>query len=167
MDVLSSTSQNAWQEWDAAHTRQPPKASGPILPVKNQCDVDVFPLNLDVLSPTSQNAWQEWDAEHTPRERAKCRSRLGAAHVFVIGSCAPDKVRRTFFARQFVTTRATGRHVALASAPRTCLLEVALPLRRADSSGLTHRFPPHGAGMAPSGSQKGPPVPSLPLLGLQ
>ena len=65
--------------------------------IQNQC----FPLNMEVFSSTSQNVWQEWDAAHTPRERAKCRSRLGAAHMFS-ESFAPAKARRSFFAHQFV-----------------------------------------------------------------
>ena len=58
------------------------------------CVCFFVPLNMDVLSSTSQNAWQEWDAEHTPRERAKCRSRLGAAHIWS-ESGAPAEARRT------------------------------------------------------------------------
>ena len=89
MDVLSSTSQNAWQEWDAAHTRQPPKAGGPILPVKNQCKVYMFPLSMDVLSSAPQNAWQEWDAAHTrqppkaggPILPVKSKLKVGMIHL--------------------------------------------------------------------------------------
>ena len=122
---------------------------------------------MEVFSSTSQNVWQEWDAAHTPRERAKCRSRLGAAHMFS-ESFAPAKARRSFFAHQFVgrvgllcgllgppedsrglpgasgdllwppgassglrrngarrTPRAKGQNVAFAFAPRTCFLKVA------------------------------------------
>ena len=74
---------------------------GPILTCKKQYKINVFLLNMEVFSSTSQNAWQEWDAAHTPRERAKCRSRLGAAHMFS-ESFAPAKARRSFFAHQFV-----------------------------------------------------------------
>eukprot|EP00959_Pyramimonas_sp_CCMP1952_P151392 3167798-Pyramimonas_sp.AAC.1 len=35
------------------------------------------------------------------RDRGKCRSRFGAVRMFS-DSCAPAKVRRTFFARQVV-----------------------------------------------------------------
>ena len=131
---------------------------------------------MDVLSPTSQNAWQEWDAAHAPRERAKCRSHLGAAHI-VSESGAPAEARRTVFARQFVGTshpnlqkqykvnvfiatwtscrprrkmrgrngtrrapRAKGRNVALALAPRTVFLTVALRLRRGAQFSLANQF---------------------------
>ena len=78
MDVLSSTSPNAWQEWDAAHiprervtcrTRRRARfpEGGPILTCKIQYTIIVFPLSMDLLSSTSQNVWQEWDAARTPR----------------------------------------------------------------------------------------------------
>ena len=68
MNVFSSTSQNAWQEWDGAHTLRP-TPSGPSHPTceQNNTKSTFFVFNMDVLSSTSQNAWQEWDGAHTLR----------------------------------------------------------------------------------------------------
>ena len=67
MDVLSSTSQKAWQEWDGAHTlRVTPSGGSHPTCEKNNTESTFFLFNMDVSSPTSQNAWQEWDAAHTP-----------------------------------------------------------------------------------------------------
>ena len=88
VNVLSPTSQNAWQEWDGAHTLTVTPSGGSILSVKQKCKVNAVPWHHGryqrlrcelrirnvarahrerLLSSTVQNAWQEWDAAHVAR----------------------------------------------------------------------------------------------------
>ena len=65
MNVFSSTSQNAWQEWDGAHTLRATPSGTSHPTCENNTKSTFSRFNIDVLLSTSQNAWQEWDGAHT------------------------------------------------------------------------------------------------------
>ena len=69
MGVLSPTSQNVWQEWDAAHIAPGrlanPKRDVPSYLAKTNTTSTCFSSPSILSSSTLRNAWHKWDAAHT------------------------------------------------------------------------------------------------------
>ena len=113
----------------------------PILTEKNHIKINIFPLNMACLvvddakcvPGMGRGAHPARTSEATPSGRGHptCQKPMQSRHV---SSQRGLSCRRLCEIRgrngTRCTSRATGQNVALASAPRACVLKVALPLRR-------------------------------------